>query len=91
MTAKEALARIKDAIETSPRNGYIAEMHLQIIKYADVLADVTGKEFCDALEIGQSFATEFAKMRKISERLVRAGLDVQKIWFRSQKSPVGAA
>lgn len=79
MTAEDALKNIKAAIEGSPRNGYVAEFHLQVIKYADVLESVTGKEFCEALGIGASFATEFAKMRKIARRLVDAGLDVDRI------------
>lgn len=75
MTTQEALERIKAAIDDAPRNGYVAELHLQVIKYSDVLKDVTGKEFCDALSIGPSFGTEFAKMRKIADRLKAAGLD----------------
>lgn len=75
MTTQEALERIKAAIDDAPRNGYVAELHLQVIKYSDVLKDVTGKEFCDALSIGPSFGTEFAKMRKIAGRLKAAGLD----------------
>ena len=71
--------RIKTAINSAPRNGYVAELHLQEIKYSDALQDVTGKEFCDGLGIGSSFGTEFAKMRKIAGRLRAADLDVRKI------------
>jgi hypothetical protein len=77
--AREAIDKIKLAIDGAPRNGYIAELHLQIIKYADELQHLTGKEFCEALGLGDAFGTEFSKMRKISERLRRAGLDVNKI------------
>ena len=79
MTSIKALANIKAAIENSPRNGYVSELHLQVIKYADALQNVTGKEFCEALDIGVSFGTEFAKMRKIAPRLISAGLNVEKI------------
>lgn len=79
MTTTEVLAKIKDAIETSPRKGYVAELHLQSIKYAEALEGVSGKEFCEALGIGVSFATEFAKMRKIAPRLRASGLDVDRI------------
>ena len=79
MNATQALQNIKMAINGAPRNSYIAELHLQIIKYADVLQNVTGKEFCESLGIGQSFGTEFAKMRKIATRLRNAGLDPKKI------------
>jgi len=79
MAHADTLTSIKAAIEGSPRNGYIAELHLQMIKYADELQDMTGKEFCNALGIGPSFGTEFSKMRKIAGRLKDAGLDVSRI------------
>jgi hypothetical protein len=75
----QALRNIKTAVNAAPRNGYVAELHLQIIKYAEQLEGVTGKEFCEALGIGPSFGTEFAKMRKIAARLRNAGLDPPKI------------
>lgn len=79
MNAMEAIGRIKAAIDGSPRNAYVAELHLQIVKYAEELQNMTGKEFCEALRIGDSFKTEFAKMRKIAPRLRKAGLDPGKI------------
>lgn len=79
MNATQALKNIKTAIEGAPRNSYIAELHVQIIKYADVLQNVTGKEFCEELGIGHAFGTEFAKMRKIAARLRNAGLDPSRI------------
>ncbi|NTE89182.1 transcription factor [Agrobacterium rubi] len=79
MSPNEALSEIKRAIENSPRNGYVAELHLQVIKYADALDNVSGKEFCETLGIGASFGTEYSKMRKIAPRLREAGLDVSRI------------
>ena len=79
MMTEDILAKIKQAIEASPRNGYVAELHVQTIKYADALEGVSGKEFCEAIGIGPSFGTEFAKMRKIAPRLKAAGLDVDRI------------
>lgn len=79
MTTAEALKHIKVAIEASPRNGYVAELHIQVIKYAYLLEELSGREFCKALDIGVSFGTEFLKMRKIAGRLTDAGLDVRKI------------
>ncbi len=78
MTTKEILYRIKDAT-AKPVDGYVAELHVQVIKYADELADVTGREFCEVLGIGQSFGTEFSKMKKIAGRLRAAGLDVDRL------------
>jgi hypothetical protein len=79
MNTVQALSNITLAINSAPRNCYIAELHLQVIKYAHFLQDTSGKEFCLACEIGPSFGTEFLKMRKIADRLVAAGLDVSKI------------
>lgn len=73
------LAKIAKAIEGAPRNGYVAEFHLQVLKHSDQLDGMTGREFCAELGIGASFGTEFAKMRKIAPRLKAAGLDVNKI------------
>ena len=75
MTFKQAIERMRTAIDNSPRNDYIAEFHVQVIKYADVLKDATGREFCEAIGVNPSFGTEFLKMRKIASRLRRAGLD----------------
>jgi hypothetical protein len=79
MPINTTIAEIKDALETAPRNAYVAELHLQIIKHHEDLGEITGKEFCEALGIGPSFGTEFAKMRKITPRLKLAGLDLGKI------------
>ena len=79
MRTSDILARIRRAIERSPRNGYVAELHIQAIKYAKELEEVTGREFCEELGIGLSFGTEFSKMRKLAPRLRAAGLDVHRL------------
>jgi hypothetical protein len=79
MSTMEILNRIKKEIDAAPRNGYIAELHLQMIKYSEELQNVTGREFCEELGIGPAFGTEFSKMRKIAPRLIKAGLDVRRI------------
>ena len=79
MSINQVISEIKEAIDGAPRNAYVAELHLQVIKHSDILENVTGKEFCAALEIGASFGTEFAKMKKIAPRLKAAGLDVERL------------
>lgn len=79
MKTSDVLMRIRRAIEGSPRNGYVAELHVQTIKYAAELEGLSGREFCEALGIGDSFGTEFAKMRKIAPRLKAAGLNVERL------------
>lgn len=54
------------------QKGLEAEIFL---KHADDLDETTGKEYCAALGLNKSWATEFAKMMKISKRLKDAGLD----------------
>jgi len=66
--------RIRRAIDKAPRNGYVAELHLQVLKYADSLEGVSGREFCEKVGVGPAWGTEFAKMKKISGRLRNAGL-----------------
>jgi hypothetical protein len=70
---------IKAAINGSPRNGYVVELHAQILKYADRLQNMNGKEFCVALEIPTSYGTEFSKMIKLAQRLENSGLDTARI------------
>lgn len=79
MTNPDVFTSMKRAIESAPRNGYVAELHLQVLKYADVLRDVSGKDFCASLDLGEAWGTEFSKMKKISQRLRNAGLDPERI------------
>ena len=76
---KQTITNIKNAIDTAPRNGYVAEFHLQVLKYADELENMSGKEFCEHLDLKSAWGTEFSKMKKIASRLKKAGLDVSKI------------
>lgn len=71
--------KIRSALEEAPRNQYTAEMHLQMIKYADDLKSITAKEFCEGLGIAPSFGTEFSKMRNLTARLKNAGLNTKEI------------
>jgi hypothetical protein len=79
MASDTVFEKIKHAIEMAPRNGYVAELHLQVIKHADVLDGVSGKEFCAKLDLGAAWGTEFSKMKKIAPRLVNAGLQKDRI------------
>lgn len=79
MSHASTLRAFKAALETSPRNGYVAELHVQAIKFADTLEGLTNREVTEGLGIGSSFGTEIAKMRKIAPRLVAAGLDIDRL------------
>ncbi|GAB2930917.1 HTH-like domain-containing protein [Hafnia psychrotolerans] len=79
MNEIEIYARIKQVLDDAPRNQYTAEMHLQMIKYADELKSITSKEFCEGVGLRSSFGTEFSKMRNLTQRLKAAGLDTAKL------------
>ena len=60
-------------LSSAPRNGYVAELHLQVIKYADLLDGVSSKEFCEARPwciVGNRVCQD----EKIAQRLRDAGL-----------------
>ena len=79
MNENEIYKRIKQVLADAPRNQYTAELHLQMIKYADELKNITAKEFCEGEELQSRFGTEFSKMRNLTQRLKAAGLDTAKI------------
>ena len=70
---------IRVALANADESSWTQELHIQVIKYADSLETVTGKEFCDAVQIKGSYFDEFNKMKKIASRLVAAGLDVSRL------------
>ncbi|EPF70898.1 MULTISPECIES: HTH-like domain-containing protein [Acinetobacter] len=70
---------IREALANADESSWTQELHIQVIKYADSLADVTGKEFCEAVQIKDSYFAEFNKMKKIATRLIAAGLDVSRL------------
>jgi hypothetical protein len=76
---KDIIDEIKQALASAPRNRYMAELHLQSIKYADELSNITAREFCEELGLKPSYATEFSKMRNLTSRLKAAGLETRKI------------
>ncbi|AUZ72199.1 TPA: transcription factor [Escherichia coli] len=79
MNECEIYVHIKQALLDAPRNQYTAELHLQMIKYADELKNITAKEFCEGVGLRSSFGTEFSKMRNLTQRLKAAGLDTTKL------------
>ena len=66
-------------IKEATRNQATAEMHLQMIKYADELKDISAKDFCEETGLSASYGTEFSKMRNLTTRLKLAGLNVAMI------------
>jgi hypothetical protein len=79
MTDQDIFNSIKQALSDAPRNQYTAELHLQMIKYADNLKSITAKEFCEGVSLKSSFGTEFSKMRNLTQRLKAAGLQTEQL------------
>ena len=79
MSEQQIYERIRLAMNEAPRNRQTAELHLQMIKYADDLKNITSKEFCEGVGLRSSFGTEFSKMRNLTQRLKAAGLNTAKI------------
>ena len=79
MNENEIYEPIKQVLVDAPRNQYTAELHLQMIKYADELKNITAKEFCEGVGLRSSFGTEFSKMRNLTRRLKAAGLQTELI------------
>lgn len=79
MATPDTFTEMKRAIEAAPRNAYVAEVHLQALKHAHMLENVSGKEFCSALGLKPAWGTEFLKMKKIAPRLRAAGLNPAKL------------
>lgn len=79
MNENDIYGCIKQVLADAPRNQYTAELHLQMIKYADELKNITAKEFCERVGLRSSFGTEFSKMRNLTQRLKAAGLDTTKL------------
>jgi len=61
MKENELYERIRQILANAPRNQYTAELHLQMIKYADVLGNITSKEFCE--DVGLKKVSELSLVR----------------------------
>lgn len=79
MTQDEIFKCIVDVLNNAPRNRQTSELHIQMIKYADELSNITSKEFCEKTKLPIGYGAEFSKMRNLTDRLKAAGLDVSKL------------
>lgn len=73
---QEIYSAIKEAISQAPEGDKTVELHIQIIKNAPFLQNISGREFVECIGYKKSFQTDFNIMRKISNRLVASGIDV---------------
>lgn len=76
---QEIFNAIKKAIREAPEGDKTVILHMQIIKYAPSLKNMSGKEFVESIGCKDSFKTDFNIMKKVSDHLVKAGVDVYKL------------
>lgn len=80
MTSEQKIYHnIKQARLNAEPGKKTAELHLQLLKYANELRNVDRKAICEELGIENSYAAEIGKMRNIIDRLIAAGLEPSKI------------
>lgn len=70
---------IKKALADAAPGAKTAELHLQLIKYADTLKHLNCEVVCEGIGINTSFRSEVLRIVKITERLKSAGLDVSRL------------
>ncbi|MDZ5700951.1 MULTISPECIES: HTH-like domain-containing protein [Enterobacter cloacae complex] len=70
---------IKEARLLAKQGEKTSELHLQLLKYSNALKHVDRKAICEELGIGESYTAEIGKMRNIVDRLLAAGLELDKI------------
>ena len=70
---------IKEARLLAKQGEKTSELHLQLLKYSNALKHVDRKAICEELGIGESYTAEIGKMRNIVDRLLTAGLELDKI------------
>ncbi len=70
---------IQAVLSETPRKQYMAELHLQSIKYESQLQAITASEICEELALKPNDGIEFSKMRNLTTRLRAAGLNPDRI------------
>ncbi len=85
MTEQEIYAKVREVLANVELQQVSAERHFQMLKYADRLEELAAPnpypahQFCTGVGLNDSFHAEFSKMRKMSQRLQKAGLDLSRI------------
>ena len=69
MKEQEIFADIKRQIEASPRKEKMVTIHKMMFIHAKDFEHLSAREFCERLNLPESFKTEFSKMRNLSAAL----------------------
>lgn len=75
----QLLHKIRDVCDQAPRNSYASEVTIQIVKYYDELKHITADEFLIHTGFTKGYRSYFYQYIKWTPRLVKAGLDVNKL------------
>lgn len=79
MQDEKILVAISERINAAPKGERTPEIHLQLLKYASDLSHMRPEDICKSIDIPISYSQECRKMRKIFDRLVVAGLEINRI------------
>ena len=79
MTRAKIMKQIEKKIKNAPERNLVREIHLQIIKFHKELEGLSGREFCEGVNIRLAYKAEFSKMQRLAPKLIAAGLDTSLI------------
>lgn len=73
------ITEIAEAVHNAEREGKkIAMFHYQILIHADELRGVDAIEFCNEINVPESYATEFRKMLSLAQLMKEQGATMKK-------------
>lgn len=73
------ITEIAEAVHNAEREGKkIAMFHYQILIHADELRGVDAIEFCNEINVPESYATEYRKMLSLAQLMKEQGATMKK-------------
>jgi hypothetical protein len=70
---------MRDEIQSAVRPYRTSSIYLQVIKFAEEVSQITGRQCALDLGLTRNLVSEIHKARKLAPELRRAGLDTTKI------------
>ena len=67
--AYAAVERVKTAYKNAPRSDFVAHLHASIQENWEDLEIFTGRQFCKAADLKESYGSEFSKALKVGKVL----------------------
>lgn len=72
------IEEIRQAIHNAGQGNKIATFHFQVLIHARELQNYDAVEFCRAVDVPDSYATEFRKMLKLAMIMRDSGADIER-------------